>query len=171
MSNPTELYKIKNERLDAVLEQSMKLYSNGLEVVLKFKIDFSGVYAAGIVVPDNEKGYHAFDKDHYSYSLINGEKGDRIELAIPFPPHESEDYEIAGGAFDTKNDIPTRFYMRSKDAKKSRVKVKNEEIKKQEQAKADADSDASDTAGCFGIGMLMLLPPVLVAGYIYFAQS
>ena len=51
------------------------------------------------------------------------------------------------------------------DEKQAAIEIqKKAEIKKQEKAKADAD--AADTAGCFGIGMLMLLPPVLVAGYI-----
>ena len=124
MSNPTGTYNFRNERLDAVLEQSMKLHGNGVEVVLKFKIDFSGVYAVGIVVPDTEKGCHAFDKNHFAYSLINGEKGYRIELAIPFPPDDSKDsYDVAGGTFDTKHDIPTRFYKRSKNANKARVEI------------------------------------------------
>jgi hypothetical protein len=125
MSNPTTTYNFRNERLDAVLEQSMKIYTDKLEVVLKFKIDFKGVYAVGLV-GDAELGYHAFDNDHFSYSIVNGEKGDRIELSIPFPPDVLRPTRAcAGRTFNSKNDIPTRHYF-VKENTSNEISMNNE---------------------------------------------
>ena len=47
----TVSYNFSNDRYDIVIEQAMELYNGELRVTLKFKEDFDGVYAAGVVVP------------------------------------------------------------------------------------------------------------------------
>ena len=64
MSGTSQTFSFKKERLD-VVEQSIIIHHNSLQVTLNFKKDFDGVHSSGIVVPDaREDGYSAFEKNY-----------------------------------------------------------------------------------------------------------
>ena len=105
----TVSYNFSNDRYDIVIEQAMELYNGELRVTLKFKEDFDGVYAAGVVVPGTpgSSAGDAFNEDHYSFTMIRGEKGDQLSVVVHFEPFP-DDCNVAGGSFASAALIPTR---------------------------------------------------------------
>ena len=101
-------FDFANDRSDCVVEQTMEIHNGRLEVTLKFRKDFDGIYAAGKVIQGTgSDAGDAFSNKHWAYTMIRGDAGDQLRVAVNFNPYPSDCF-VAGGAFNQPADVPVR---------------------------------------------------------------